>query len=409
MRITFINQFYVPDMAPTGHLLASLAEHRAELGDEVQVVTSAGGYVERGGDASDHRRPNLRVRRMWTPKLGKSRHLFRLIDYASFYLATAFTMLFARRQDVVVALTTPPLIGLTAALHKLLHPRCRFILWNMDCYPDVLEAAGVVTKGGIASRLLRWLTRLEFRAVDHLVTLDSAMSQLLISQYAPPQRDLPVTVIPNWERADLFPPDPPPAEWEGAQALGLKDRLVVLYLGNTGYGHRFDTAIDAARQMRDEPVTFLFIGGGKRWTELEAAKKEFALENLILHGYVAKEATPAVMQLASCALITLHDWSLGIMSPSKLHANLAMGLPAIYVGPPGSNVDEAVSRHDCGVSLRHGDVAGMVEFLRQRLQSPSSLADLKKNARRAFEEHYCDNVTHPQFDRVIADVVENGR
>src|SRR5690606_25317965 len=107
MRITFINQFYVPDMAPTGHLLASLAEHRAELGDDVQVITSAGGYVEKGGAADDHARPTLRVRRMWTPKLGKSRHLFRLIDYASFYLATAITMLFTRRQDVVVALTTP--------------------------------------------------------------------------------------------------------------------------------------------------------------------------------------------------------------------------------------------------------------------------------------------------------------
>ena len=32
------------------------------------------------------------------------------------------------------------------------------------------------------------------------------------------------------------------------------------------------------------------------------------------------------------------------MSPSKLHANLAAGLPVLYVGPEGSNVDEAIKR-----------------------------------------------------------------
>ena len=42
------------------------------------------------------------------------------------------------------------------------------------------------------------------------------------------------------------------------------------------------------------------------------------------------------------ALITLDERSIGVMSPSKLHANLAAGLPVVYVGPQGSNVDEAI-------------------------------------------------------------------
>ena len=45
---------------------------------------------------------------------------------------------------------------------------------------------------------------------------------------------------------------------------------------------------------------------------------------------------------ADLALITLDDRGLGVMSPSKLHANLAAGLPVVYVGPEGSNVDEAI-------------------------------------------------------------------
>ena len=45
MRITIVNQYYPPDMSPTAHLVASLAEHRARRGDEVTVVTSAARYT----------------------------------------------------------------------------------------------------------------------------------------------------------------------------------------------------------------------------------------------------------------------------------------------------------------------------------------------------------------------------
>jgi hypothetical protein len=51
MRITIINQFYPPDLSPTAHLAASLAEHRAALGDEVTVITGRAGYVPTGRSA----------------------------------------------------------------------------------------------------------------------------------------------------------------------------------------------------------------------------------------------------------------------------------------------------------------------------------------------------------------------
>ena len=39
-----------------------------------------------------------------------------------------------------------------------------------------------------------------------------------------------------------------------------------------------------------------------------------------------------------------NDEILGVMSPSKMHGNLAMGLPILFVGPKGCNVDEAVQQ-----------------------------------------------------------------
>ena len=401
MRITLINQFYVPDIAPTGHLAASLAEDRARRNDEVTVITSRGGYIADSDAVRGKDFGNPRVHRIWTPQLGKGSILNRCIDYLSFYLGALWRALRLPRQDVIISLTTPPFIVLTAMAHRVLHRQTKVVLWCMDCYPEVAERAGKLKDNGIAARLMRALNRAIFRRLDHLICLDTAMAELLLSQYAPRGRDLPVTVIPNSEKADFFPDDAVHAPWEKAAELGLRGRFVVLYLGNMGYGHDFDTVLDAAQGLEDDPVTFLFIGGGALLEPTTALVRQRGLSNVVLRPYVPKEQTPAVMSIADCTLITLRDDMLGVMSPSKLHSNLAMRLPVIYVGPLKSNVDDAIRRFGCGISLRHGGAAELIRAVRKLIGDREHLAAMQERARKAFDSAYCDLRTLPQFDEVL--------
>jgi glycosyltransferase involved in cell wall biosynthesis len=123
--------------------------------------------------------------------------------------------------------------------------------------------------------------------------------------------------------------------------------------------------------------------------------------NLLLKHYVPKEMTPGVMATADMGLIALADQALGVMSPSKLHAYLAMGLPVIYVGPEGSNVDEAIKRFGCGLSLRNGDTDGLVEQVVRLIREPDLRNGLAGRARRAFEDAYSDRVVLAKHDEVI--------
>ena len=398
MRLTLVNQFYAPDISPTAQLAASLAEHRADLGDDVTVITGRAGYLEGLAHTEPHEQHEVTVRRVWTPDLGKATLVRRLTGYATFLIGSIVRLLRLPRQDVIVSMTTPPLLVAGAVLHKLRHPSTRVVLWSMDCYPDAAERFGELQPGGLLSRALRRFNRRLFRRIDDVVALDGAMATLL-AQYTADRSAPRFHVIPNWERASLFP-DPraaPIRPWHGYSSMDLRGRPVLLYLGNTGVGHRFDTALDAAARLEEDAV-FLFMGGGARWDDLleEAARR--GLGNVRFHGYVPKDDTPAVMAGAAGALITLDDRSLGVMSPSKLHANLAAGLPIIYVGPPGSNVDEAIEATGCGRSLRHGDVEGLVEAVR----SLPSADDVRAKARHAFETRYVDTATLPLFDAVLA-------
>ena len=100
MRITIINQFYTPDISPTAHLAASLAQWLAQKGHPVTVVASQGGYVK-ASQVEQSAGENPRVFRLWTPRLGKKTILKRCIDYASFYLLAAYRMMQLPPQDVI--------------------------------------------------------------------------------------------------------------------------------------------------------------------------------------------------------------------------------------------------------------------------------------------------------------------
>ena len=115
-----------------------------------------------------------------------------------------------------------------------------------------------------------------------------------------------------------------------------------------------------------------------------------------------KTGTPELLSEADAALITLDDRSLGVISPSKLHSSLAAGLPILYVGPVGSNVDEAIERFGCGWSLRQGDVAGLVAAVRALAADDSAgRAARRARSRAAFEAAYSDQATLPQLDRIL--------
>lgn len=399
MRLTIVNQFYAPDLAPTAQLAAALAEHRARRGDAVTVIAGTGSYA--GGIAAAPPAPsaNPRVRHAWTPSLGRGSALRRLADYLVFFAQATWTLLRLPAQDVLVLMTTPPYIALTGLAHRLLHRKARLVLWSMDCYPETLVAAGILRDGGLPARLLRALTAALFRRLDDVVCLDAAMETRLKGAYAAGRRPR-FAVLPNWEAASRFPPAVRPDAWEGYDRLGLHGKPVVVYQGNAGSGHRFDTVLKACRRLGDE-VAFVFVGGGSAWEGLNAARLEEGISNLHLEAYVPAEAVPGVLAGADAALITLRDEMLGVMSPSKLHAALAMGVPIVYVGPAGGNVHEAVERYGCGVSLRHGDVDGLVGFLERLRSQPGLRAGLSARARAAFEQAYCDGVGLMRFDALL--------
>ena len=400
MRLTLVNQFYAPDLSPTAQLAASLAENRARRGDQVTVVAGTGGYAERADDGPFPSTANPRLDRLWTPSLGRGTALRRALDYAVFFVQACCRLFTLPPQDAILLMTTPPFLAVAGLVHRLRNRGVRLIVWSMDCYPETLEQAGMIRVGGPIAAALRALNRWLYRRLDSVVCLDDAMRRMLEYAYAPGGHPR-LVVIPNWEPAARFPAGGRPPTWEGADRLGLRGKLVVLYLGNAGAGHRFDTLLEAAQRLPAAEHAFVFVGGGSAWPDLRAARDSGRPANLSLEGYVPHDVLPSVLASADVALITLRDEMLGVMSPSKLHSALGAGLPILYIGPHGGNVHEAIERFGCGISLRHGDVDGVVEFLSRLRSDPRARQDYALRSRQAFEAAYTDQVGLARFDSLL--------
>jgi colanic acid biosynthesis glycosyl transferase WcaI len=412
VRLAIVNLFYPPDLSPTGHMAASLAEHRAARGDRVTVLAGTGGYTGgRSAEARDRRdreRTDPRIVRIWTPALGKANTSRRLGDYLAFLVGATLRLLRMPAQEVIVVLTSPPYALVTAVVHRLLHPRTRIVLWSHDVYPDALEALGTIRPGGVASRALRSVMRALLRSVDHVIAMDAAMLERVLGAYA---RDgaPPGTAIPSWEPAALFPADVEPEPWDVYRDPDLEGRFVVLHLGNLGFGSRTDSIVEAAAALDDDGAVFLFVGGGARVDELARAAAARGAHNVRFRGYVPRERTPSVLAGAACTLISLDDGWRGIMSPCKLNGSLAMGLPIVYAGPTGTNVDEAIERFGCGFSIRHDDIDGLVDAIRRLRKDPELTGEISRNARLAFEAAHSDDRTLPRLDAVLDQLAAVGR
>ena len=144
VRVLLINQVFHPDPQATSQYLSCLAEELARQGHEVTVLTGRRDY----DDPTRHYpiRESWRgveIIRVWHTGFGHRTTWRRIIDFLTFLLSALLRGLFLRRADVVVALTTPPLVSVLGGILSALW-QARFVYWVMDLNPDEVVAVGML-------------------------------------------------------------------------------------------------------------------------------------------------------------------------------------------------------------------------------------------------------------------------
>jgi colanic acid biosynthesis glycosyl transferase WcaI len=387
-RIWLVNLFFGAGPAPTGALAEGAALGLQRGGYEVEVIT--GRAVYNAAASANGQRFSGAVHHLDLGPSDASGFFGRLWSWAAFYLATVWFVFTRRLPPRVLVMTTPPFLHGVFVVRNLLASRpAELILWNQDTYPEVLAAVGLVRGGSVPYRLLAALERWMTSRVSKAIALDGTMARILQSHGS--RR---TAVIPNWAVPGDDGDGEPRDELADRIAVARRShRFLVLYTGNYGWGH--DLAALLA-YLRDNPEQrdffFLFVGGGEKWAGLAEFASAHAPGCTAVRPYVSNERYPALLRAADFGLVALETGCVGLMSPSKIHGYLALGKPLIYLGPPGSNVAEAIEQFGCGVRAGERDAVGLADQLRRVAAGEFDYAAACRGAARAGAARYSEPV-----------------
>jgi putative colanic acid biosynthesis glycosyltransferase WcaI len=384
-RILFVNQYYWPDHASTAQHLTDLAEFLAENGLECHVLASQGRY--KPGEprpAAFEIHEGVHIHRVPATSLGRRGTWARMTDYMSFYSGALCKALFLPRFDLVVTLTTPPIIGLIGTILKHLRGS-RHIVWSMDLHPDASMALGRMSPRSAFGRLMYALSGSVYRRADKVVVLGPFMADRIALKQVAAEK---IATIPVWSRRDEIYPLPREAN-HLRKSLALEGSFVAMYSGNLGLAHSFDEFLEAARRLRHRPdIVFLFVGDGPRKGQVEAARDSEGLTNIRLLAPVPRNCLHGSLSLADVHLISMRPQMNGIVVPGKLYGAMAAGRPIIFIGPEHCEPADTIRNAGCGFTLPAGDASSLVQSL-ELLASDKSLARrMGERARTSFIAHY---------------------
>jgi colanic acid biosynthesis glycosyl transferase WcaI len=364
VKVLLMNQFFAPSPAPTGQLLADVAREIAARGHSATVVCATAAPS------------TASVRILHTPCTRFSRGCRgRLLSYASFYLGALWRGLCASGTDVVVTMTTPPLLCLIGTLLKGLRG-VRHYIWEMDVYPDIAEAVGVLAPGSVLTRAIGALADYSRRKADGVIALGPCMRERLIARSVPAGR---IRTVENWADGALIRPRPfPPPE-----------PFVLLYSGNLGLAHDADTIAAAMDRLKDDArFRFVFAGGGSRRAALETFCRSRGISNTLWMPYQSQEDLSAHLAACHVGLVTQAPASFGAVVPSKLYALMAGGRPVLFIGPRQATPALVIEKFRCGWQIDPGDSSALTDLLRLLAASPQLAQEAGVRAREAFVARY---------------------
>ncbi|MCL6436297.1 MAG: glycosyltransferase family 4 protein [Leptolyngbyaceae cyanobacterium HOT.MB2.61] len=398
-RLSIFTQFYPPDFAATGQLIEELANHLKHQGMQVKVFTGQPGYAFSKASAPVKEESGLLyVRRSRTARLFPNRIRGKAINGLMFALRSALHLLKPNQcGDVLLLTTAPPFLPILGYLAHLLFG-IPYICLLYDLYPDVAVGLGVISDNHWTVKAWDFINRCTWRKADGIIVLSSSMRERIVAK-CPEVADK-ISVIHSWANPSWIVPIPKDRNWF-AQKHQLTEKFTVLYSGNMGRCHDIDTILDAAVELRNEPIQFVFIGNGAKRQLCINKVNRLGLRNCLFLPYQDKADLPYSLTACDLSLVSISPGMEGLVAPSKLYSALAAGRPIATICERHSYLRPLISDAHCGATFDNGDGQGLAEFIRCLAADPYLVERLGNAGRRYLETHFTPEVISRQYSVVL--------
>jgi len=360
IRVAIVSQCYLPDVTGNAAYAHGLAAALVTRGHHVTVLASRHGYVA-GGAAFPVRETvdGVHVVRLPASGKGTASMIGRIVEYGYFFCHSWRRIATGPRYDLVIAITTPPYIGLCVRWAARWR-RIRVAHWVLDCYPDAIAAALGVAKSRkfpwrLALAALGRVSRLQWRPGNRVVTLGPAIAERVRAYHGKTP-----AWIPLWADERMCP-------WSVDTPIPLRqerswenESLVLCYSGNLGRGHCWREFAEAAGRLGPQGPLWVFVGSGNRRSQLAEWHRAHPQARLNFLPYAPHERLREHLCSPDIHLISMETGWEGCIVPSKLQNAFAVGRPVLAVVPAASETALWIRASGGGWVVEPGDVTGLL-------------------------------------------------
>ncbi|HYG86200.1 MAG TPA: glycosyltransferase family 4 protein [Azospirillum sp.] len=176
-----------------------------------------------------------------------------------------------------------------------------------------------------------------------------------------------------------------------------RGHFLVGYAGGINPSNPIETILEAAAFLRDEPISFILIGGGTTAREFKARVEEAALPNFHYMGVIPKGLVQRF--LAEMDVLTMPWWRSPIyrfgVSPNKMFDYMLAGRPIVQSCDASNDL---VTEAQCGTTVPPEDPKAFANaILRLSRMPPAERTRLGENGRRFVLEHHDYRILASRF------------
>ncbi|MFQ3668738.1 MAG: glycosyltransferase family 4 protein [Fimbriimonadaceae bacterium] len=384
LRLCILTEFFHPDSSGgTAVAMSSLAR---ELHDSqgIEVAVVAGRHRYKGGDPWPARDDwdGIVIERIAAPDFNRAGVAKRTIGNLILTAKAGLKLTFGPRYDAILVSTAPPFLPMAASFAGRLR-RTPFFYIVYDLEPDRVVGLGVMPPNSAFVKAMGYLQRRFVARAARVFAIGRDMLELLSERHRMPAEK---GVFVPVGAAD---PGCAETEWDDAPAGAPEEPLRVLYSGNLGRYHDFDTILDAAKILAPAGrVQFTIVGDGAKRAAIEARLAREHIPNVTLRSLVPASEYGALLAGADVCLVTMESGIEGTCVPSKFYSIIGSGKPVLGLVHPRSEVARAIEEEQCGFTVAQGDPRALVEVLSLISEDRGRMKKIGKAGRKAFERKY---------------------
>jgi glycosyltransferase involved in cell wall biosynthesis len=406
MKILIVTQYIYPEPFKSSELAFELANR----GHKVDVLTGIPNYPEghyyKGYGLFSKRKECKNgvtfYRCFQTPRRLFPGAMGLMLNYFTFMVNATLWVLFyfawKKKYDAIITHEPSPITQIVPACILGDFRHIPVYSWIQDIWPDALVSAGGRI-GNILSPALGMITDWVYRHSTKLLITSKGMAPLINRNADYSDK---IIYYPQWSedmmcRVEDIPNGFPNVRNDAAYNIMMAGSL------NSGIG--VQGVLGLCEEMKDDPVHFIFVGGGSEETYMREVVKDKDLKNVTFTGRKPFSEMPFYTQQADAMLLTLKETPmkhLDIVIPARLQSYMSGGKPVLAM--IGSGATEIINDADCGDVVPAGDFKALAEIIRAKvLTNKEDFAKKGVNGRLYFEKFF----TKEKCIDNLCEIIEN--